>query len=119
MRSKLVTPGLAASSARMLPSVSVTARAIFRRIASGSSSTSMMPATDEDDLLILAVGSCRSVIFATSRMMYAAGTVNVSPYRWLNRMARSRLSSRCCRWSSPTGTWSVWYSRMSAACSTG
>ncbi len=53
----------------MLPSVSVTARAIFFRIAAGSSSTSMMPATAEDDLLILAVGSCRSVIFATSRMM--------------------------------------------------
>ena len=65
MRSRLVTPGLAASSARISLPVSVTARAIFLRIAAGSSSTSMMPAADDEDLLIFAVGSCRSVILAT------------------------------------------------------
>lgn len=41
------------------------------------------------------------------------------PYRWLNRTARSRVSSTCCVWSSPTGTSSVPYARMSAAISTG
>ena len=60
------------------------------------------------DFDILIVGSCKSVIFAVSRTMYAEGTVNVLPNRVLNRCARSRVSSRCCRWSSPTGTWSAW-----------
>ncbi len=67
-----------------------------------------MPAGEDDDLDILAVGSCRSVILAVSRMMYGAGTVNVLPYCVLKRWARSRVSSRCCRWSSPTGTASAW-----------
>ncbi len=67
-----------------------------------------MPFGDEADFDIFAVGSCRSVIFAVSLMMCGAGTVNVCPYRWLKRCARSRVSSRCCRWSSPTGTASAW-----------
>ena len=32
----------------------------------------------------------------------------VVPKRPLKRTARSRVSSRCWRWSSPTGTWSAW-----------
>jgi hypothetical protein len=68
----------------------------------------MMPFGEDADFDIFAVGSCRSVIFAVSRTMYGDGTVNVGPYRVLNRCARSRVSSRCCRWSSPTGTWSAW-----------
>jgi hypothetical protein len=79
MRSRLVTPGLAGSSARTSLPGSVTARAIFLRIVPGSSSTSMMPAADEDDLLILAVGSCKSVIFATPDKISAEGTWNVGP----------------------------------------
>ena len=67
-----------------------------------------MPCGEDDDLLILAVGSCRSLIFATPGRMYGPGTVNTRPNLWLNRCARSRVSSRCCRWSSPTGTWSAW-----------
>ena len=67
-----------------------------------------MPCGEEEDLLILLVGSCRSVILETAGRMYGAGTVNVSPKRWLNRWARFLDSSRCCRWSSPTGTSSVW-----------
>ncbi|CAM5377986.1 hypothetical protein SANTM175S_07166 [Streptomyces antimycoticus] len=51
--------------------------------------------------------------------MYGAGIVKVSPKRPLNRSARSRVSSMCWRWSSPTGTWWAWYSRMSATCRTG
>ena len=51
-----MTPGFCSSSARTSPPASVTARAILRRIASGSSRMSMIPCGDEDDLLILAVG---------------------------------------------------------------
>ena len=69
-----MTPGLATSSARTSTPASVTARLIFRRIASGSSSRSMMPCGDEDDLLILLAGSWRSVIFATVARMYGSGT---------------------------------------------
>ncbi|WP_164997490.1 metal ABC transporter solute-binding protein, Zn/Mn family, partial [Escherichia coli] len=32
------------------------------------------------------------------------GTLKISPYSALKRWAISRLSSRCCFWSSPTGT---------------
>src|SRR5215831_3538195 len=37
------------------------------------------------DLLIFAVGSCRSRIFAVSLGMYGSGKANVWPYRLLNR----------------------------------
>ena len=104
MRSRFVTPGLAASSARTSPSASVTALMILRRIDAGSSRTSMMPCGDDADLLILIDGSWRSVILATSGRMYGPGTTKVGPNRWLNRCARSLVSSRCWRWSSPTGT---------------
>ena len=88
--------------------MSVTADLIFLADRDGSSSSSMMPFGDDADLDIFAVGSCRSVIFAVSRTMYAEGTVKVGANRVLNRCARSRVSSRCWRWSSPTGTWSAW-----------
>ena len=78
-------PGLAASSARMSVPASVTARANLRRITSGSSRTSTMPCGEDDDLLIFADGSCRSLILATSGRMYGPGTVKVGPNRWLNR----------------------------------
>ena len=68
----------------------------------------MMPFGDDADFDIFAVGSCRSVIFAVSLTMYGSGTVNVGPNVVLNRCARSRVSSRCWRWSSPTGTASAW-----------
>ena len=88
--------------------VSVTADRIFLADLAGSSSSSMMPFGDEADLDIFAVGSCRSVIFAVSLRMYGSGTVSVGPERVLKRWARSRVSSRCWRWSSPTGTASAW-----------
>ena len=59
--------------------VSVTAERIFLADFAGSSSSSMMPAGDDADLDIFAVGSCRSVIFAVSLTMCGAGTVNVWP----------------------------------------
>ncbi len=101
-------PGLASSSARTSLPESVTARLTFLRIDAGSSSTSMMPCGEDVDLPIFAFGLSRSVIFATSARMYGRGTAKVGPNRWLNRCARSLVSSRCWRWSSPTGTWSVW-----------
>src|SRR6202161_3714713 len=85
IRSRFVTPGLASSSARTTDSASVTARLILRRVAAGSSSRSMMPCGEDDDLDILLVGSCRSVIFDTAATIYGAGTVNVGPNRWLKR----------------------------------
>ena len=49
----------------------------------------------------------------------AFGTTNVSPNRPLNRIATSRASSTCWRWSSPTGTSAVSYNKMSETMSTG
>ena len=71
------------------------------------------------DLFIFTAGSCRSITRAATGAVTACGTTNVSPYARLNRMARSRASSRCWRWSSPTGTAVTSYIRMSAAISTG
>ena len=31
-----------------------------------------------------------------------------TPKSWLNFAAMSRVSSTCCFWSSPTGTWVAW-----------
>ena len=45
--------------------------------------------------------------FPLAVWMTGSGTVNTSPKRLLNRSARSRVSSMCCFWSSPTGTMSV------------
>lgn len=45
---------------------------------------------------------------AVSFWITGIGTVNVVPKRELKRSARSRVSSTCCFWSSPTGTTSVW-----------
>ena len=45
----------------------------------GSSSRLTIPAGVDADLLIFAVGSCRSWIFAAPAGMYGSGTVNVAP----------------------------------------
>ena len=81
--------------------------------------SSTVPASLSADLDILLVGSWRSITRAPAAGTVATGSTNVSPYRWLNRSATSRVSSMCWRWSSPTGTRSVSYRRMSAACSDG
>ena len=56
------------------------------------------------DLLILRVGSWRSITRAATGGWTPTGTVKVGPKRLLKRSATSRVSSRCWRWSSPTGT---------------
>ena len=102
--SRLETPGLCSGSKMISRPVSVTADRIFFADIAGSSSRSTTPAGDDADFDIFAVGCCRSAIFAVSLRMYGAGTTNVAPNVVLNRCARSRVSSRCWRWSSPTGT---------------
>ena len=64
---------------------------------------------------------CPSVpgIVATVPGMYASGSLKISPKALLNFCARSRVTSRCCFWSFPTGTRSAFMMRMSAAISTG
>ena len=99
--------------------MSVTAERIFFAIRVGSSLSSTMPFSVELEPLIFDVGSWRSMILADSLRMYASGTESTSPNRAFIRSARSRVISRCCRWSSPTGTNAASYMRMSAAMSTG
>ena len=64
MRSRLDTPGFCASSNRISRPVSVTAERILLAITLGSSSRSITPLWLGEDLLIFAVGSCRSWILA-------------------------------------------------------
>jgi hypothetical protein len=97
----------------------VTADLIFLETASGGSSNGTVPWGESADFDILAVGFCRSMMRAPTGGNVAFGTTNVSPKRLLNRPATSRASSRCWRWSSPIGTSSVSYSRMSATMRTG
>jgi hypothetical protein len=119
MASRFDTPGWASGSWRTRPTVSVTARDTVRRITSGGSSSPIRPAPAPVVLPIFAVGSARSMIRAAVSGRTPSGTVNVRPYRELNRIATVRASSRCWLWSSPTGTWSTSCTRMSAAISTG
>ena len=58
--SRLETPGLSPRSKRISEPESVTAERIFFAETLGSSSSSMIPAGEEADFLIFAVGSCRS-----------------------------------------------------------
>ena len=67
--SRLETPGFASRSKRISASESVTAERIFFALTPGSSSISMMPAGDDADFDIFAVGSCRSPIFAVALRM--------------------------------------------------
>ena len=103
---RLVTPGLSSALTTSRPE-SVTAERTLRRITSGGSSTFTTPRSEESDVDMRLSGSWRSMIFAPISPYVPSGTTNVSPKRWLNRCAMSRASSRCWRWSSPTGTTSA------------
>ena len=71
----------------------------------GSSSIRMTPLGDSAGLGHLGGRVLQVVdLGASPSGSMASGTMNVSPKRVLNRWARSRVSSRCWRWSSPTGT---------------
>jgi hypothetical protein len=69
MVSRLLTPGFSSWSKRTSLPESVTAERIFFAETFGSSSSSMMPAGEDADFDIFAVGSWRSVIFAVALRM--------------------------------------------------
>jgi hypothetical protein len=69
MVSRLLMPGLCSGSNRISEPESVTADRIFFAFTRGSSSISMMPAGDDADFDILAVGTWRSPIFAVALRM--------------------------------------------------
>ena len=69
MVSRLEIPGFSSGSKRISLPESVTAERIFLALTRGSSSSSMMPAGEDDDFDIFAVGSWRSVIFAVALRM--------------------------------------------------
>ena len=96
-------PGLSGARRTSEPE-SVTALFTFLTIVSGSSSTRIVPASLSDVVDIFWVGDWRSMIRAPTSGMRCSGTTSVSPKRALKRCATSRASSRCWRWSSPTGT---------------
>jgi hypothetical protein len=79
MASRLLTPGWRSGSCRTTPTVSVTARKMCRRIISGGSSSPIRPAGDDALLLILRVGSVRSMIRAAASGRMPSGTVKVGP----------------------------------------
>lgn len=80
---------------------------IFLRASSGLSSSQTVALRLESLLLIFLVGSIRLLMRAPDLGRTASGRTNVSPYLLLKRSAMSRVSSTCCFWSSPTGTWWV------------
>ena len=72
------------------------------RVVSGGASRSIVPAGSL--FAILRVGSVSDMIRAPASPISGSGTTKTSPTRALTRSARSRVSSTCCFWSSPTGT---------------
>ena len=77
-------PGFSFSSNLISLPASVTALFIFLALTSAESKISITPEFEADDLLILAFGSCRSLIFAADLIMCASGIVKVCPYLELN-----------------------------------
>ena len=102
--SRFETPGLLTGSNRISRSVSVTADLIFFAVTDGSSSSQIMPSSVSADLRHLGGRILQVVDLRGLLQDRASGTTKVSPNRELNRCARSRVSSMCWRWSSPTGT---------------
>ena len=96
------------SSKRISVPESVTARLNLRRIVSASSMSVMLPWTFSSDFDIFFDGSSSAIIFAPTFGMKASGSRNVSSKSRLKRSAMSRVNSKCCFWSWPTGTRSVW-----------
>ncbi len=81
----------------------------FWLIRSGVSVRLMRLMSDGSDFDILAVPSRSDMIRAAAGGMIGSGKVNSSTAKSvLNLVAMSRASSRCCFWSSPTGTWVAW-----------
>jgi len=62
-----------------------------------------MMAEPSRDLDILRVGSFNAMIRG-ALVILGWGSGNVGPNWLLKRRAKTRVTSRCCNWSSPTGT---------------
>ena len=78
-----------------------------------------MPFWLGSDFDILESGDCKDITRAPALGINGSGIVKVGEKALLNFWARSRVSSICCFWSSPTGTRSALYIRMSLAIKTG
>ena len=108
--SKLEIPGWLNISNWIFPMESVVADMIFLAARLGSSFSIIFPFSEESDLDIFFSGVVRlrmripsvwPINFIWS--LVGAGTTKVSPNLLLKRIARSRVSSMCWNWSSPTG----------------
>src|SRR5450756_3027547 len=97
MVSRLEIPGFDSRSKRISRSVSVTADLIRLAITDGESSSSIRPLGDDADLLILAVGSCRSKILAVPRTMCGSGTTKVLPVSYTHLRAHETRHDLVCR----------------------
>ena len=96
-------PGLSSRRTISRPE-SATARRNLRRIVSGSSSTYTVPCSDAPVVDIL-----RSGLLEVAHARADLGDAGLGHHEQLaeallKRSAMSRISSRCSRWSSPTGT---------------
>ncbi len=84
---------------------SVVAFWILRRIVSASSVMFIREYSEGSDLLIFAVPSRSDMTRVAGPKISGSGIGNKStPKSPLNFWAMSRANSRCCFWSSPTGT---------------
>ena len=82
------------------------ARRILSAIVSASSVRLIRDCSDGSDLDIFLVPSRSDMTRVASPRIIGSGSGNSSTAkRRLNEPAMSRASSRCCFWSSPTGTW--------------
>ena len=77
------------------------------------------PPMSNSPLRAVAVADLVPKTLAVSSNTCALGYTKTSLNIELNLCARSRVTSMCCTWSTPTGTRSLSYKRMSAAISTG
>ncbi len=82
------------------------ARRNFLAMASGPSVRLIRLASTGSDFDIFRVPSLSDMIRVAAPSITASAIgKNSTPWSWLNLAAMSRVSSMCCFWSSPTGTW--------------
>ena len=122
MLTRLRASGLPSSPSRLSGSGSgsVFALRILSATVSASSVRLIRDMSDGSDFDIFLVPSRSDITRVAAPPITGSGRGKKStPKSLLNFAAMSRVSSRCCFWSSPTGTWVVWYTSMSAAISAG
>mmetsp|Transcript_29711 Transcript_29711/g.63635 ORF Transcript_29711/g.63635 Transcript_29711/m.63635 type:complete len:218 (+) Transcript_29711:93-746(+) len=131
MLRRLVASGRSGLSHSMPGRESVLHRLILSRMVLGSSRTLIREVSEGSLLDILEVPSVRLMTRDPSLRMMASGStktgrdgIPAALHRFLywfplqnmslNRRTISRVNSKCCLWSSPTGTFVDWYNMMSA-----